>query len=531
LPAWSLKTRKILICIAITIFWLVMSAKLVRREILLPGVPSGRFGIAATLAPGVPFKEQWMGIYYEDQKVGYSNTIVSKVGGTEAPGYTIRNNTYMVVSLLDTPLKVHFDGILRTDEDFKMRDFRSTLKSAGHKIRIDGRMEGDALFLEILSGGRVFKKKEIVGSDMNLSNSLTPLLYLPNLEVGVTYSLNILDPLSFSTKKAKVTVKGMEPLEYQGKLVDTYVVETEYGGLIFTAWVTEGGDVLKEATPMGWTLIREDRKVAEDFRTDANEFRRDITKLATVSSDVRIDDPQNTYMTEIFISGIDLDLFELEGAGQSLIDPEKGLVRIEARRPDPAKVLDLPITDENFAKFLTSSLLVQSDDPEIMKLAARIAGEEKNSLAVAERINEWVFDNVEKKITFSLPSAVEVLETLEGDCNEHTALFVGLARAAGIPTRTAIGLVYHRGRFYYHAWPEVYVGEWTKMDPTFGQAVADATHVKLLEGEFEQQAKLTLALGKIKLNIKSYSYPPPDKPVAETSGEAKETQEAKEEGS
>jgi transglutaminase-like putative cysteine protease len=211
---------------------------------------------------------------------------------------------------------------------------------------------------------------------------------------------------------------------------------------------------------------------------------------------------------EILISGIDLSLFELDGAGQHLIDPETGLIRIEMRRPDPETALQLPISGDLPAEYLGATLLIQSDDEAIKKLAGRIAGDEKNSLIVAERINQWVYDNIKKKITFSLPSAVEVLETREGDCNEHTTLYVALARAAGIPSRIAVGLVYYEGSFYYHAWPEVYVGEWVAMDPTFGQSPADATHIRLLSGGFDEQAKLTQALGKIKLDIKSFSYPP-----------------------
>jgi len=107
-----------------------------------------------------------------------------------------------------------------------------------------------------------------------------------------------------------------------------------------------------------------------------------------------------------------------------------------------------------------------------------------------------------------------VLDTREGDCNEHTVLFVALVRALGIPSKQAIGLVYHKGSFYYHSWPEVYVGDWIAMDPTLGQPLADATHIKLLEGELDQQVKLMQAIGKIRLSIKSFSYAPPAKEEA-----------------
>ncbi len=79
--------------------------------------------------------------------------------------------------------------------------------------------------------------------------------------------------------------------------------------------------------------------------------------------------------------------------------------------------------------------------------------------ARAERLMREVNALLEKKPTVSLPSAREVLRTKVGDCNEHTALYVALARALGIPARIDVGLVFVRGAFYYHAWPEVYIDE------------------------------------------------------------------------
>ena len=76
----------------------------------------------------------------------------------------------------------------------------------------------------------------------------------------------------------------------------------------------------------------------------------------------------------------------------------------------------------------------------------------------------------------------------KGDCTEHSVLFVALARALGIPSRQVHGLVYARyadakDALYWHAWAEVLSGgEWIAVDPTFGQPVADATHVALGTG-------------------------------------------------
>ena len=62
-------------------------------------------------------------------------------------------------------------------------------------------------------------------------------------------------------------------------------------------------------------------------------------------------------------------------------------------------------------------------------------------------------------------------------------------------------MVYARGKFYYHAWPEVYVGRWIAIDPTLNQFPADATHVRLVEGGLERQTELLRLMGKVSLEI------------------------------
>jgi hypothetical protein len=485
-----------------------MNGQLARRELFLQRLPSGSIGIAASLSPETAYKEQWMGIYYQGEKVGYSSTTINRLSGKESPGYIILNRIFMMVNLLDNPVKVYFEGVLRTDKEFRMRNFSSRLRSAGHEIKLDGALDGDTLTLSVVTGNKVFRKRTTVGEDVNLSNSLTPMLFMPALKLGVTYSVDILDPLTLATSTAKITIKDMEPLEYGGKPIDTYVVEAQYQGITYTSWVTEGGEVLKEETPLGWTLVREDRDVASDFRAEANRFSHDIARLIAVPADMPITDPEETRGLEVVVDGIDLKNFTPEGAGQHVVDAGRGLIKITVEPFDAAQSISIPVKDDAFKEFLASTLLVQSDDENIRKRALQIAGDEDNALIVAERINRWLFTNIRKQITFSLPSAVEVLESREGDCNEHTTLFVALARSIGIPSKIAIGLVYYKGLFYYHAWPEVYVGRWVAMDPTLGQSPADATHVKLLEGELDQQAKLMQAIGNIKFSIKSISYGP-----------------------
>ena len=100
--------------------------------------------------------------------------------------------------------------------------------------------------------------------------------------------------------------------------------------------------------------------------------------------------------------------------------------------------------------YLRPEFNIQSDDKEMVEKAREIVGDQKDPAAAAKKLMEWVYNNVEKKPVINVPSAVEVLKTKVGDCNEHAVLLTALLRASKIPARECVGLVYANGRFFYH---------------------------------------------------------------------------------
>jgi transglutaminase-like putative cysteine protease len=202
---------------------------------------------------------------------------------------------------------------------------------------------------------------------------------------------------------------------------------------------------------------------------------------------------------------------DLEGAGQTATGGA-----IEVRDPRDLRPGPAP---SGLAAHLRPEPFIESDAPEIVAEAQAAAGGAASARQRAERLVRHVHALLEKKPTVSLPSALEVLKTRIGDCNEHTALYVALARALGLPARVAVGLVYLRGAFYYHAWPEVWVDEgrglglWLPVDPTLNQFPADATHVRLARGGLDRQAAIVGLIGKAKLDILDVELRPGAVPV------------------
>jgi hypothetical protein len=214
----------------------------------------------------------------------------------------------------------------------------------------------------------------------------------------------------------------------------------------------------------------------------------------------RIDDGRDVRRLQVRLEGADLSGFDLDGVGQRA---EGNVIELfDIRAPVASGFSRTGGDAAAVQQYLVPETLIESDAPEILAEAKTAIGDASSAAAKAERLTRYVNALLEKKPTVSLPSAREVLRTKVGDCNEHTALYVAMARASGLPARVAVGLVYVHGAFYYHAWPEVFVdARWLAVDPTLNQFPADATHLRLLRGGLDKQAAILPLIGTLKMTV------------------------------
>jgi transglutaminase-like putative cysteine protease len=224
-----------------------------------------------------------------------------------------------------------------------------------------------------------------------------------------------------------------------------------------------------------------------------------INQTAIASNVMLADAPRGTLAVRL--EGVQLSGFDLAGGRQRLVGDTLLITSETADRIRALYRLPAPAGDTALSRYLDPEALIQSADPRIQAQARQIVGRTGDPARVARLLNQWVYQNLRKEITVSVPSAVQVLDMRRGDCNEHTVLYVALARALGLPARTAAGVVYLRGRFYYHAWPEVYLNGWVAVDPTFGQFPADAAHLRFTIGGLARQMELIRLIGRLKLEV------------------------------
>ncbi len=169
--------------------------------------------------------------------------------------------------------------------------------------------------------------------------------------------------------------------------------------------------------------------------------------------------------------------------------------------------------EEPGEEYLRSNHFLDSKNARVQALAKKAVGGETDPWKKAQRIEKWVYDNMRISTSTGFPTAAQIARDLEGDCRQHALLCAAMCRAAGVPSRTALGLIYGRpeGRsphFVFHMWTEVWVkGRWLGLDATLGKGGVSATHLKMAEHSWDRT--LTLApllpisrtLGKLSIEI------------------------------
>ncbi|MCK5100233.1 MAG: transglutaminase domain-containing protein, partial [Desulfobacteraceae bacterium] len=268
------------------------------------------------------------------------------------------------------------------------------------------------------------------------------------------------------------------------------------------------GQPVKQSTPFGWTMEKSTSKEAlKSIRKSGNKSNI-LANLAVNPTGLTIDPDAGSM--KLKLKGVDLKGLKFESDRQKILSSNDTGTELIIVNGNSKQYLEIKkLSKETLTEFLKPSSAVQSDHPKIVKAAEKIINrfDSNDNKAKAEAIFDWAHKNIKKEILVSLPSALDVLHTMKGDCNEHTYLFVALARAAKIPSKIVTGLVFTKGKFYYHAWASVYVdGNWLEMDPTWGQFYVDVSHIAIVNGEIGNQFQLLRLMGQLNIEITEVIY-------------------------
>ncbi len=413
-------------------------------------------------------------------------------------GWTVRDEMSLSLNLQGQAKAIRIINESKVDDQFRLISFRLKVTSGIISFQQAGHIQGHELVLEVpkAMGGGTRKLK--LYESPRISRSLGLPLPLTGLKVGDDFRIPIFDPMDGQKWDAAIRVLEKADLDISGRKVQAWRVRGTFRTIELYMWIDDQGRLLKGTMPLGITVIRSDKdEIARETKQLAGE-RPDLVALASVPLDGALPEADKIKKLKLKVH-CDRDLsIPSDNFRQKMKGDELTITREEL----PEATYTLPCTDPAREEELKPSRFIQSDNSAVRETARKIVGNEKNPVKAAMLINRWVYKNLRKVPTPSVPDSYSVLMNKQGDCNEHAVLAAALARAVGIPCRVVVGLVYSEGSFYFHAWVTYWAGKrWFTGDPLMNLVPATATHIALIYGDVDKHVNVLSFLGQIHLKV------------------------------
>ncbi len=439
--------------------------------------------------------EHWYGVYLSGAKAGYANSGVR----TDDQG--------RVVVYEDSRFQVTMNGIRQDmrivsnriyDPQGPLREIHMQIDDPAGPTNFDC-IVGDDDMVFRSTVGKETNEARLPKPQETLRDALRQYhLTREGAAIGDEFSFHVFEPTYNLEMDGVARIVGIEERIFEGASTRVFKITETLNplGVETVAYVMENGVKLEDHVAGIITMRLEQEALAKDVN-----YSNDVIVSNAALIDTPIPNPRTREELKLILRG-PLKNDHLFNDERQYLHPDGDHFVFTATKISLGgfEQARLPITNPEVTEWLKPTTFVQSDNARVVAKAKEIVGDETNALNISKELCEWVYNNVHTTFSARLTNALEVLENLQGDCTEHSILFIALARAAGLPAREVAGLIYVDGErpgFYFHQWATVWVGKWIDVDPTFNQPLADVTHVKLAEGDLLSQAKLIPIIGQI----------------------------------
>lgn len=460
-----------------------MEIRIVFFAFLLTGCAGSYFQDAgAPPQPGAltletwPHRELWTGVVFNGDKIGFTRRQVR--AAADAPGrWEIESEAVMRLQFLGIDKRIRLHAVDRVRADFTLERFSYEHEIDGSRMQVSGSASEKAITFDVkASSGSEARSLKLEGP-LYPTSALAFLPLMKGIKVGSSGRYAV-----FHGETQAIAGAEQEVLAYEAsKLFEgtAFKVATRLLGLETTTWIAADGRPLFELGMRGVIISAlEDEARARQYLVEASLNKRDAMVDFSLMRAGPIDAPRRVSRMSIVFSGFPEKTEIPNEGGQTCV---RAAERLECRIDRAA-----PLAQGEPGRWLKATLAAPSTLPEIATLARSIAGSAAGDDERIARLLAWIDANIAKEAIDSF-SASDVLHAKRAECQGHAYLFAALARALGLPTRIVNGIAYSadHGGFLYHTWNESWIDGrgWQPVDATFGQAHADATHVKLIEGE------------------------------------------------
>jgi hypothetical protein len=416
-----------------------------------------------------PAADLWSVYRIGGQSVGYIRETTSALPGG---GAKTQVRMLIVINRLGNKVEIQADSGYEESADGALRKVRCESSASRQKTLVEAEIADSRLTLKSRTGDRSYEHAieyagRLLGPEAARRQSAEKLR-----AAGDTCEYRTFSPELQGITKISSRVLAREEVELAGRKVPALKVEQTIEGYPAkrTVWLDGEGRTLRQTEPGPFgvsEVVRADRATAL-AAAGGGELRGEMYAQTLGRSNVRLPSPRSLGRVRVRLVQKDRGLGwpEFEGNGQTVIAKESGSLTLDIRRPEPAPRASRPVADSaELHDFLAANAVLQSDDPEVRRVAREVVGAETDVAKAALKLRDWVHRNMRFDLGIAVAPASEVVRNRGGTCIAYSVLLASLLRAEGIPSRVVMGSVYVAGIWGGHAWVEYRAGDhWVPID-------------------------------------------------------------------
>ncbi len=438
---------------------------------------------AMAIADGVPPSEKWFVVTLGGTPVGYVRESSGPAAGGPSGVFVTESEMKMVLNRLGN--KVEIGLLSRAEEDSEGR-----LLSVAYEMRASTMSTKSRA---LIGNGRIEIQSEAGGKSYSRTIPYAGVLLGPEgvRRLSVEKIKGPGDHIQFQTfadetesvSPGSQTALAWETLSVEGREIRALKVEEtlETAGVKSMTWLDDRRESVRQEipTPFGtaeMVFATRDQALAA---AGGGSLPEEIYARSILKTNVRLPRARALDYLRLRIGRRDPsgEWPEFAAPNQKAGAKTAASLELDLRRlvPPPGARRPIAVTEAS-REFLVPNAYIQSDDPGLRKTALAIVGNETDLWKAALELRRWVSENMHFDLGIAFAPSTELFRDRRGTCVGYATLLAALARAAGIPSRVAIGYAYALGMFAGHAWTEVLAGDaWIPLDAALvGPGSADS---------------------------------------------------------
>ena len=451
--------------------------------------------------------EYWTGIVFNGAKIGFSHFRLSP-SQNNTDQFDIHSEAYFRFRFLLVDKIINLKSFDVVAADLSLIRFDYTFDLDENQMAVSGQHNGKQLTINIRNSEKTAPKIIPFTGKVYPSSAIILYPFLHGLQVGRHFNYNVYDAQTQKIETVNQKITAYEESElYVGP---AFKIRTRFKGQTVTTWVNAGGVPLLEMSQGGIIISAlESRMDAQRYLSQA-AFNKDdlLIEFSLIKSEPLGYPPEKLQSMTATIKGWDPSIELTDDERQichrfgSEVTCRVSKFSIDSNREQ----FSPPINSDTLQRYLLPTFAISSEHPEIRHIARNIVKGVDDDWQRVNLLIDWMQRHIKREAVDAF-TALDVLKSRRAECQGYAMLFAAFARSLGIPTRIANGIVYlpQFNGFLYHSWNESYIEDrWLAIDAIFNQIPADATHVKLLEGEtLSDLLPLVNLIGKLRVQIVS----------------------------